>query len=272
MIAIGEQDRLRIVRRAAALPQPSERNNPSVDDFQQRERFAEQPGAGADYDPRIPQTPETTPRIRDAERSREFLLNAAEALFCERGYDGVSLSEIAVAAGLSRGTPNYFFGSKEQLYQSVLARAFADRQAATAQAIQPVVKWCERGGDAGALRRALTAGMDGYVNFLLQRPAFTRFITWEELSGGRRLEETVRKSTALSDAFSQVRSVARERGLATFRVDDAVLLFISLTFSPVAHRYTFLTSLGRDLTEPQVRRRHIKFAVEQMMHLFGAAV
>jgi AcrR family transcriptional regulator len=218
----------------------------------------------------IPPTSEASPKIRDAERSRELLLDAAEALFCERGYDGVSLSEIAAAAGLSRGTPNYFFGSKEQLYQTVLERTFADRQAATAEAIQPVVTWCERGGDAGALRKALTAGMDGYIDFLLQRPAFTRFITWEELSGGQRLQEADRKSTALSDAFSRVRSVARERGLASFRVEDAVLLFISLTFSPLAHRRTFLTSLGRDLTEPLTRRRHVKFAVEQMMRLFGA--
>jgi TetR/AcrR family transcriptional regulator len=213
----------------------------------------------------------TSPKIRDAERSRELLLDAAEALFCEQGYDGVSLSEIAAAAGLSRGTPNYFFGSKEQLYESVLERVFADRQAATAEAIRPVVVWCEMGGDRGGLRKALAAGMEGYMTFLLRRPAFTRFITWEELSGGRRLQEADRKSTALSDAFSRVRSIARERGLASFRVEDAVLLFISLTFSPLAHRHTFLVSLGRDLTEPQARRRHIKLAADQMMHLLGAA-
>jgi AcrR family transcriptional regulator len=210
-------------------------------------------------------------KIRDAERSRERLLDAAETLFCQRGYEGVSLSEIASAAGLSRGTPNYFFGSKDQLYQAVLQRVFADRQAATAQAIRPLIAWCERGGDVSSLRKALTAGMEGYLEFLLQRPAFTRFVTWEELSGGRRLQQTERNSTALTDAFTRVRAVARERGWPSFRVDDAVLLFISLTFSPLSHRHTFLASLGRDLTEPQVRRRHIKFAVEQMIHLFGAA-
>jgi len=207
------------------------------------------------------------PKIRDAERSRELLLDAAEWLFSERGYDGVSLSEIAAAARLSRGTPNYFFGPKEQLYRSVLERVFGDRQKATAEAIRPVVVWCEGPGDQASLRRAITAGMEGYMSFLLERPAFTRFVTWEELSGGRRLQESNRNSTALSDAFSRVRSVARERGLQPFRVDDAVLLFVSLTFFPLAHRHTFLTSLGRDLSEPRVRRRHIKVAVEQMMHL-----
>jgi TetR/AcrR family transcriptional regulator len=214
---------------------------------------------------------EPSTKIRDAERSREQLLDAAETLFCERGYDGVSLSEIAAEAGLSRGTPNYFFGSKESLYQSVLRRVFADRQAATAEAISPVVAWCESDADATRLRKALAAGMDGYLSFLLDRPAFSRFVTWEELSGARRLQETKRDSTALTDAFTRVRSVARERGLASFRVEDAVLLFVSLTFSPVAHRHSFLASLQRDLTDPQVRKRHIRFAVEQMMCLLGAA-
>jgi AcrR family transcriptional regulator len=199
-----------------------------------------------------------------------MLLDAAEELFSARGYDGVSLSEIAAAAGLSRGTPNYFFGSKEQLYRSVLERVFADRQSATARAIRPVVVWCERGGDADGLKRALTAAMNGYVSFLLERPAFGRFIGWEELAGGQRLQEVNRGSTALWDAFSKVRSVARQRGLGAFRVEDAVLVFICLTFSPLTQRNTFLTTLGRDLSDPQLRKRHIKMAVDQMMHLLGA--
>ncbi|MDP9362946.1 MAG: TetR/AcrR family transcriptional regulator, partial [Chloroflexota bacterium] len=64
-------------------------------------------------------------RTRDADRSREAILDAAEALFAERGYEGASLQEIGRAAGVSRGTPGYFFGSKERLYQAVLERAFA---------------------------------------------------------------------------------------------------------------------------------------------------
>jgi AcrR family transcriptional regulator len=224
----------------------------------------------ADYDGDIAATEPSAPKVRDAERSRETLLDAAEALFSERGYDGVSLSEIAAAANLSRGTPNYFFGSKEHLYQSVVERVFADRQSATAQAIRPVVDWCERGGDIEGLRRALDAGMEGYIKFLLDRPAFARFITWEELAGGRRLHEADRNSTALTDAFSRVKAVARRRGLRSFHVEDAVLLFISLTFSPIANRNTFLASLGRDLSDPQVRKRHVKLAVGQLMHFLVA--
>ena len=81
-------------------------------------------------------------RPRNAERSREAILAAATALFAELGYEGASLGEIAAAADLSRGAPSYFFGSKEDLYLTVLDEAFAVRQAATARAFAPVRAWC----------------------------------------------------------------------------------------------------------------------------------
>ena len=63
---------------------------------------------------------------RDASRSRAAILDAAERLFAERGYDATSLTEVGAAAGVSRGTPGYFFGSKADLYRAVLYRAFAE--------------------------------------------------------------------------------------------------------------------------------------------------
>ena len=63
---------------------------------------------------------------RNATRSRAAILDAAERLFAERGYDATSLHDVGAAAGVSRGTPGYFFGSKPDLYQAVLERAFAE--------------------------------------------------------------------------------------------------------------------------------------------------
>ena len=67
---------------------------------------------------------------RDATRSRRAILEAAERLFADRGFEGTSLGAIAAAAGLSRGTPSYFFGNKEELYRAVLEQLFAEREVA----------------------------------------------------------------------------------------------------------------------------------------------
>jgi AcrR family transcriptional regulator len=204
-------------------------------------------------------------KTRDADRTRRQVLDAAEERFARRGYDATSLAEIGTAAGVSRGTPSYFFGSKEQLYVAVLERVFAAREDATAAAFAPLHDWVDSGD--GTLERALTRAVEGYMAFLLARPTFVRLIEWEELEGGQRLQATPRASRAIEDAFAAARAAAKPRGLRTFRVDDAVLLFVSLTFSPLAQTATFMATLGRDLTDRATLRRHVRFVVAQLRHV-----
>jgi hypothetical protein len=49
-------------------------------------------------------------------------------------------------------------------------------------------------------------------------------------------------------------------------VEDAVLLFVSLTFSPLTQRATFLAALQLDLDAPKARQDHIAFVTEQLLH------
>ncbi len=209
------------------------------------------------------------PRIRDADRSRRAILDAAETLFAERGFEAVSLQEIGDAAGLSRGTPSYFFGTKQDLYVAVLERVFADREEATKRAFAPVRAWCEA-VPAGSLREPLSRAIDSYMSFLLARPAFVRLIIREELRDGEGLRLAQRDATAMRDALAAVRAVARKRSLRRFDVDDAVLVLVSLTFSPLSQQSTFMAALARDLRHGAVRRHHVRLVVEQMLHLLGA--
>ncbi len=53
---------------------------------------------------------------------RERILDAAEALFAEHGYDGVTLRQIAKRAGVDVALANYHFGKKLDLFQAVFER------------------------------------------------------------------------------------------------------------------------------------------------------
>ncbi len=53
---------------------------------------------------------------------RERLLDAAEGLFAERGFEGTSIRELAAAADGNIASVNYYFGSKEKLYEEVFRR------------------------------------------------------------------------------------------------------------------------------------------------------
>jgi len=213
-------------------------------------------------------TREDQEKRRDAERSRTAILGAAEAQFAERGFDAVSLGQIAAAAGLSRGAPSYFFGSKERLYQAALEQAFGDREEATRDACRPLVGWASTGGSA-SLRGPMSEAVEGYLEFLLRRPSFLKLIQREELAGGTRLRGVPRESRAIEEAFEAVLSVAIKREAKGFSVADAVLVFVSLTFSPLTQRSTFMASLELDLSEPETRRAHVRLVVDQLLHLTG---
>jgi AcrR family transcriptional regulator len=209
-------------------------------------------------------------KIRDAQRSRGAIIVAAEQLFAERGYEGTSLSDIGAAAGLSRGTPSYFFGSKQKLYAEVLERAFASRQEATERAFAPVHAWCDGDGDRDALRDALIVAAAGYMDYLVEHPSFAALVMREELDGGRRLSSARRQSTAMQEAFQAIRREGAERGVRAFRVEEAVLLFIALTFAPFSYRNTLMRAVGRDLRTSRGRTQQGELVVDQvMLLLFG---
>jgi len=49
----------------------------------------------------------------DAKKSvQDRLLDAAEELFCEHGFDGTSVRDLAAAAGCNVASVNYYFGGK----------------------------------------------------------------------------------------------------------------------------------------------------------------
>ncbi len=63
--------------------------------------------------------PERRPLRADAERNRRRLLDAATAVFCERGLD-VGVGEIAERAGVGRGTLFRNFPTKEHLIAAIV--------------------------------------------------------------------------------------------------------------------------------------------------------
>lgn len=103
------------------------------------------------------------------------ILDAAETLFMEHGFEATSLRLITAAAGVNLAAVNYHFGSKEELFQAVLTRrldpmnqarvALLDRYEAKAA---PTLLSCER-ILAALFVPALTLARDparGGTNFL----------------------------------------------------------------------------------------------------------
>lgn len=76
---------------------------------------------------------------------RERILDAAEALFAEHGYDGVTLRRIAGEAGVDVALASYHFGKKLDLFEAVFTR----RAALLNEARRDALRACQAAAGTG---------------------------------------------------------------------------------------------------------------------------
>ncbi len=67
-------------------------------------------------------TSSRSPEAKVGGATRERILNAAEALFVEQGFEATSLRQITAKAGANLAAVNYHFGTKEALVREVFDR------------------------------------------------------------------------------------------------------------------------------------------------------
>ncbi|WP_030903983.1 TetR/AcrR family transcriptional regulator [Streptomyces sp. NRRL F-5126] len=95
-------------------------------------------------------------RRRTTERKGDVreraILDTCEALLSQKGYDAMTVGDIAQGAGITRGALYFYFGSKPEVVTALVARTVEHlwaRSRATAEADDP------RGAIAAAMRRTV---------------------------------------------------------------------------------------------------------------------
>ncbi len=59
-----------------------------------------------------------------SEQTRTQILEAANRLFTERGYDGTGIRDLEAEAGVKRGVVTYHFGNKQDVWKAMFAFTF----------------------------------------------------------------------------------------------------------------------------------------------------
>jgi TetR/AcrR family transcriptional regulator len=121
-------------------------------------------------------------RAHDAEGARQAILDAAEMIFAENGFDGARVDAIAARSGYNKSLIFQYFGDKLNLYSSVIRRMDEETRGMQTQALAELLKE-ETMSDARHLRGLLRTYLNAYFDYLVDHPGFVRILNWEIAEG-----------------------------------------------------------------------------------------
>lgn len=116
-----------------------------------------------------------TRREREREQHRQEILDAAEAIFTERGITGVTIEDIAKKAEFAVGSIYNFFSGKDDLIHQVFVRVATIRNAQIEEAVMPL---------AGCPVEALRALTQTWIGHHRQHGSFLRAAFVFEMAKG----------------------------------------------------------------------------------------
>lgn len=104
------------------------------------------------------------------ESMEERILTCAERLFLEKGFDGTSMSDIALCVGVNRPTLHYYFRTKDKMFRAVLARIVLS--------FVPQVYDIVAGRDKSVAER-VSQVIDAYILIFMEKPCLPLFMVRE---------------------------------------------------------------------------------------------
>jgi len=155
------------------------------------------------------------------------ILEAADELISEVGYDGASAARVAKRADVNKALVFYYFGSKERLFQEVLERYYRAHQQALADAFTA----------AGPVRERVHRMMDAYFDFIVANDRYPRLVQQLVSSGDRHLQLVQRNLAPLFDwitnALSEIAPAEGPLAARQFFVTFSGTVINYFTYSPV---------------------------------------
>ena len=198
-------------------------------------------------------------RQRDAERTRNEILEVATREFADQGFAGARVDEMAARMRTTKRMIYYYFGGKEQLYIEVLEAAYA-----RIRSVEREVD-VEHLDPREAIRRLAELTFDHHDS----HPEFIRLVSIENIHHAEHMRKSKRLANLNHPAIALIERIL-ERGRADeiFRRDvdpiDVHMLISSFCVFRVANRHTFRTLFERDLTDPE-RRDHYRRMLGDMV-------
>jgi TetR/AcrR family transcriptional regulator len=204
-------------------------------------------------------------REHNVQRTREAILNAAEAVFAEHGFDGARLDAIAQASSYNKSLIGQYFGDKLGLYTEVNKRIDRDMSEIETRVLTPLLADETIASDAHRFRTFLETALGALFDYLLAHPHLIRILHWEQAEGWQVYAKILSQfETENSDQIRTLFAKAQSAGLLRSDFDPLIQLVVAeqLCWSYLASipLYQVLRA-GEDLSSATALARARKYIV-----------
>jgi len=190
--------------------------------------------------------------------ARDDILEAADRLFGERGFDATTTREIAAACRVNKALIHYHFANKGTLFGAVLDRYYEHLEAALREALR----------EKGSVRDRLWHALDVYTDFLAANGNFSRLIQ-REVAGGAHVERII---ASMVPIFATGVDMLRQHYPATSKgALSGAQLLISF-YGMVVSYFTYSPVLEGLLAEPPLSSRSLQQRKRHLHRMFDLAV
>ena len=193
-------------------------------------------------------------------RTAERILDVAEEVFADKGFDGATLRDVADGVGIRIPSLYNHYDGKESLYAAVLERGIGPL-------LQTLAQSALRRGDEGEPDEIV----EQTIQLLALRPNLPRLVLHETLAGGRHLRKILQGW--LGPLLAQAERLVEARpGASRWTPEQRPNLVLAMYhivvgYFAIAPLYRDLE--GVDLLSPEALERQTDFLRKLSMLLFG---
>ncbi|MDR3697404.1 TetR family transcriptional regulator [Mucilaginibacter sp.] len=160
--------------------------------------------------------------------TEEKIMDAARIVFTSKGYAATKVRDIAAQANINLALVNYYFRSKEKLFDLIMAETMKK----LFDKIKPVIY-----NDATTLNEKISGIVDNYLELLLENPELPLFVVSEMRSGSDMLPKmTGNGKLFLESHFAKQLQQLQAEGKIKFHPINIMMNILGLVVFPFIGR------------------------------------
>jgi AcrR family transcriptional regulator len=203
--------------------------------------------------------------------AQEAILNAAEEVFAEHGFDGARIDAIAKASGYNSSLIFHYFGDKLNLYAEVVKHADREMTEFQVSMFAPLLEDETIASNPQAFKAILEGIVIVLFDYLVAHPRLMRMLLWEQAEGWQTYTKIISQiSTEDTEPIVALFQKARSAGLLRSGfvplIQLTMVLQICMSYLTFIPLYKMVLPSGEDFSSTEALARARDYIVGLVVH------